>query len=31
VVNNTGGAIDCSYIVYAERKDVKKLEIEYEE
>ena len=30
VVNNTGGSIDCSYIVYAERKDVEKLEIEYE-
>jgi hypothetical protein len=31
VVNNTGGGIDCSYIVYAERKDVEKLEIEYKE
>lgn len=31
VVNNTGGSIDCSYIVYAERKDVEKLEIEYKE
>lgn len=31
VVNNTGASIDCSYIVYAERKDVEKLEIEYRE
>jgi hypothetical protein len=31
VVNNTGGSIDCSYIVYAERIDVEKLEIEYKE
>jgi len=29
VVNNAGGTIDCSYIVYAERKDVDKLQIEY--
>lgn len=29
VINNAGGPIDCSYIVYAERKDVDKLEIEY--
>ncbi len=31
IVNNTGGSIDCSYIVYAERIDVKKLEVEYKE
>lgn len=31
IVNNAGGPIDCSYIVYAERKDVDKLEIEYKE
>lgn len=31
VVNNSGGSINCSYIVYAERKDVEKLEIEYKE
>lgn len=31
LVNNNGGPIDCSYTVYAERIDVKKLEIEYEE
>jgi hypothetical protein len=31
VVNNTGGSIDCSYTIYAERKDVEKLEIEYKE
>ena len=30
VVNNAGGAIDCSYVVYAERKDVDKLVVEYE-
>lgn len=29
IINNAGGPIDCSYIVYAERKDVDKLEIEY--
>ena len=29
IVNNAGGPIDCSYIVYAERNDVEKLEIEY--
>ena len=28
VINNSGGPVDCSYIVYAERKDVPKLEIE---
>lgn len=31
IVNNAGGPIDCSYIVYAERKDVDKLEIECKE
>jgi len=31
VMNNTGGGIDCSYIIYAERKDVNKLEVEYRE
>jgi hypothetical protein len=28
IINNCGGPVDCSYIVYAERKDVPKLEIE---
>jgi len=31
IVNNTGSGIDCSYVVYAERIDVEKLEIEYKE
>lgn len=31
VVNNTGSGIDCSYIVYAERIDVEKLEVECKE
>jgi hypothetical protein len=31
IVNNAGGPIDCSYIVYAERNDVNKLVIEYKE
>ena len=30
IVNNAGGPIDCSYVVYAERKDVDKLVVEYE-
>lgn len=30
IVNNAGGSIDCSYVVYAERKDVDKLVVEYE-
>ena len=30
VVNNGGGQPDCSYVVYAERKDVDKLVVEYE-
>ena len=29
IVNNAGGSIDCSYVVYAERKDVDKLVVEY--
>ena len=28
IINNCGGPVDCSYVVYAERKDVSKLEIE---
>lgn len=28
VINNSGGRVDCSYIVYAERKDVQKLVVE---
>lgn len=31
VVNNSGAEVSCSFIVYAERIDVEKLEIEYEE
>ena len=31
IVNNAGGPIDCSYIVYAERKDVPKLIVEKKE
>jgi hypothetical protein len=31
VANNLGGPINCDYIVYAERKDVDKLVVEYEE
>lgn len=31
VVNNAGGPIDCDYIVYAERIDIKKLVVEYED
>lgn len=31
VLNNAGSMIDCSYIVYAERKDIDKLVIEYKE
>lgn len=31
VFNNSGGIIDCSYTVYAERKDGPKLIVEYEE
>ena len=30
IMNNTGSKIDCSYIVYAQRKDVDKLIVEYE-
>lgn len=31
IANNLGGPIDCDFIVYAERKDVDKLVVEYEE
>lgn len=31
VINNSGGNIDCSYVVYAERIDVEKLVVEYKE
>lgn len=31
IQNNSGGAINCSYIVYAERKDVEKIKVEYQE
>lgn len=30
IVNNLGGPIDCDYVVYAERKDIDKLVVEYE-
>lgn len=30
IVNNAGGPIDCSYVVYGERKDIDKLIVEYE-
>ena len=30
VLNNAGGPVNCSFVVYGERKDVDKLEIEYE-
>ena len=30
IANNSEGQIDCSYVIFAERKDVKKLLIEYE-
>lgn len=30
ITNNSGGIIDCSYVVYAERSDVNKLIVEYE-
>lgn len=29
VVNNSGGPIDCSYVVFGKRKDVPDLEVEY--
>lgn len=29
IVNNSGGLIDCSYVVFGKRKDVPDLEIEY--
>lgn len=30
VLNNAGGAINCSYVVFGERKDVDKIVVEYE-
>lgn len=30
VANNLGGPIDCSYVIFAERKDIDKLVVEYE-
>lgn len=30
VLNNAGGAVNCSYIVFGERKDVDKIVVEYE-
>jgi len=30
IMNNAGGPIDCSYVVYGERKDIDKLVVEYE-
>lgn len=30
IQNNSGGAINCSYVVYGKRKDVPDLEVEYE-
>lgn len=30
ILNNAGSSIDCSYVVYAERKDIDKLVVEYE-
>jgi hypothetical protein len=30
IVNNLGGPIECDYIVYAERKDIAKIVVEYE-
>lgn len=30
VINNAGSAVNCSYIVYGERKDVDKIVVEYE-
>ena len=30
VLNSAGGPVNCSFVVYGERKDVDKLEIEYE-
>lgn len=30
IVNNLGGPIDCDYVIYAERKDIDKLVVEYE-
>jgi hypothetical protein len=30
ILNNAGGAVNCSYVVYAERIDIEKLVVEYE-
>lgn len=30
VLNNAGGAVNCSYVVFGERKDVDKIVVEYE-
>jgi hypothetical protein len=30
VLNNAGSAINCSYVIYGERKDVDKIVVEYE-
>jgi hypothetical protein len=30
IQNNSGGPIDCSYVIYGKRKDVPDLEVEYE-
>ena len=30
IANNLGGPIDCDYVIYAERKDIDKLGVEYE-
>jgi hypothetical protein len=30
VLNNQGGAVNCSYLVFGERKDLEKLYVEYE-
>ena len=30
VLNNQGGAVNCSYVVFGERKDVDKIVVEYE-
>lgn len=30
VMNNLGGPVDCSYVIFAERRDIDKLVVEYE-
>jgi hypothetical protein len=30
IANNLGGPIDCDYVIYAERKDIDKIVVEYE-